>query len=554
MSASGRRKRFWLVLLELSLLILILLLAAYVRVANLRNNPGWYSDEGTHLDIAHHMQHGDTQYFAITQSMLLFGKLPAYPWIVSRLLLILDPHPADDITVLRLVSAVTGVLAVGLLYGFVRRAAQLDPLLALLAAFFLAIYPSAAAYNRLGFSYNMLAPLVLIVTWGLWEYLNVTPGGTPITGSITGPITGRLWLALVALAAGVGMITDLLMIYWLPPLALVVLARRWRDLLWSLPLIAVPLVLYAVWMLGTAPDAFGFDLRFTLDRAGVISFYTQIADLVLNPLDLMRLDFWFLAAAVGLFLLRPERLRWLVLACYWLPMFALNRTVDLSAFGFYYLIPFFPLAALGMAALVYRGTPAVLVTVSGGLHALFDGFTAWPHTPAWDWLRDRLVVLGTGVFIVLVIVSPFIHYVFQDIHDARTTFDTPVDNVLLDPYDARRAADFVNTTAAPGDVIIASPGLGWLLDGQVADFQMALAAEGRETEHLPADLPAGRFAFDPRYRAANLAVIDNVWQKWAAREMDDVAAMIADIESSWTPLFWAGDIIVYRNPAPLVRG
>ncbi len=38
-------------LLELAALFVILALAAYLRLANLAANPGWYTDEGTHLEF-----------------------------------------------------------------------------------------------------------------------------------------------------------------------------------------------------------------------------------------------------------------------------------------------------------------------------------------------------------------------------------------------------------------------------------------------------------------------------------------------------------------------
>ena len=39
-------------------LVAILVVGASLRFINLAENPGWYSDEGTHLDIAHHLAQG----------------------------------------------------------------------------------------------------------------------------------------------------------------------------------------------------------------------------------------------------------------------------------------------------------------------------------------------------------------------------------------------------------------------------------------------------------------------------------------------------------------
>ena len=61
---------------------LILILAAYLRLANLAVNPAWYTDEGTHLDIVRHLLDGRVQYLAINQSSLLFSRLPLFELLV----------------------------------------------------------------------------------------------------------------------------------------------------------------------------------------------------------------------------------------------------------------------------------------------------------------------------------------------------------------------------------------------------------------------------------------------------------------------------------------
>ena len=46
---------------EIAALILVLGLAAYLRLTHLTHNPGWYTDEGTHLDIARNLLQGRVQ-------------------------------------------------------------------------------------------------------------------------------------------------------------------------------------------------------------------------------------------------------------------------------------------------------------------------------------------------------------------------------------------------------------------------------------------------------------------------------------------------------------
>jgi hypothetical protein len=63
-------------LLEPASLLLILALAAYLRLARLADNPAWYTDEGTHVDIAQRLLQGRAQYLALTQSTLLAARMP----------------------------------------------------------------------------------------------------------------------------------------------------------------------------------------------------------------------------------------------------------------------------------------------------------------------------------------------------------------------------------------------------------------------------------------------------------------------------------------------
>src|SRR5262245_15274621 len=99
-------------------LVLILALAAYLRLSNNANTPGWYTDEGTHLEIAQHLAQGQIQYMAIRQSTLLFAKLPLFDLLLASLL-----TPArEDIATLRYLTGVLGVISVAILYEVVRRA------------------------------------------------------------------------------------------------------------------------------------------------------------------------------------------------------------------------------------------------------------------------------------------------------------------------------------------------------------------------------------------------------------------------------------------------
>jgi len=514
--------------LEALPLLLILALAAYLRLAYGAATPGWYTDEGTHVDIAQNLTRGRVQYLAVTQSTLLFGKLPLFELLLAGFFRLLGPGMGS----LRLLTGSLGVISTGILYGVVRRTSG-RPLLALLSALMYAIYPLAVLYSRFGFSYNLLTPLVWLAFWGLWEYR---------------ASQRRRWLALAALAIGLGGISDLWAFSLILPLALLVSTRNGRDLLWSVPLLLLPLGLYAGVMLVTAPGAFLFDLRFTLLRLNQLSLADQVETLALNYTILVSQDHWLALALVGLFGLRPARLARQSLLFTLLPILVLGRTVALHGLSFYYMIPLLPFVGLGVAALLERGLPYAYRATRGGLLGLCHRWVWLSRRPAWRRWEDRILLASSSLVLLAVVGTPFLTSAVWTTKQVRTVFSTDIDPFLLDPADARQAARFVNGRVAPGDLVIASPGLAWLLRAHAADFQMSVAATGQATPHLPADLPPDRFAFDPRYTQARFVILDNLWYNWAVWDVSGVAEMVRQVQT-WPLVFQAGRIEVYCNPA-----
>jgi 4-amino-4-deoxy-L-arabinose transferase-like glycosyltransferase len=516
--AEAQRKGIGRRLARVAVLLLILALAAYLRLANVTENPGWYTDEGTHLDVARNLLRGRVQYLAVTQSTLLFARPPLFGLLLAALLRV----TSGGIDVLRRLTGALGVVSVGLLYGFARRASR-DAVLALLAAAVLAVYPQAIVYSRFGFSYNLLAPLVLLATWGLWEYLGA-PRAHP---------GGRRWLALAALAVGVGSLCDLWAFALLAPLVAVVLKREPRDLLWSLPLLLLPFALYAGWMLAIVPDAFLFDLRFTLFRLGRLSLPEQAMTLARNVATLFFQDGWGALSVAGLFVLRPTRLRRLSLVVLLLPAAILGRTAPLYSLGAYYTIPLLPLVGLGVGSLLRHGAPYAVQTVAGALPAVARG-------------RAFSGIVRPAVYLALA--APFTASLALSLGQVRDGFGTSIDPFLLDPADARRVAGFVNGRVAPGDVVVASPSLAWLIDANVADVQLATVVAGYPAPDLPAAIPAGRFAFDPHYARARYVVVDDLWRTWGVWNVPGVPDVLRELES-WPLVYRGGEIVVYANPA-----
>lgn len=487
-------------------LVAIVLLAAFLRLAKVASSPGWYTDEGTHLDIARHLLSGRVQYLAINQSTLLFAKLPLFDGLLAGVL----PLFRHDLLALRVLTGVLGIASVGLIYAISSRLSDdSDPALPLLAALAAAVMPDAALYSRFGFSYNLLAIFVLLALLGLSRHRQGDRPG---------------WLALASLAVGLGLVTEVMGLVYVPIFGAALLLIDRRALLWSLPLMLLPLALYAGLMLVRSPAAFLFDLHYTATRLGGGSLAGQAAQLVRNLSELARGHPWLPVGFVGLFFVPDRRLRWLALTFLVWPVLALGRSVALYHLSFYYMIPLLPLAALGLGALLWRIATWV-GSWGAGQHRLLRQ-VAWVAVtiPLW---------LAAG----------------QAIQAIRTEFVTPIDDFLLDPADAEAAIAYINRRAEPDDLVIASPGLAWGIAAQAADFQMATAGAGVATPHLPADLPPDRFAFDPRFEAARFVVVDDLWRRWAVIHVPGLADRLIEIED-WPVVFSAGDIVVYERPSP----
>ncbi len=509
-------------LFELLALLAILTLAAFLRLANLGDNPGWYADEGTHLSIAQNLLRGRIQYMAIGQSTLLFSRLPLFEFVLAGSLDTLG----GGIGTLRALTGVFGVVSVGLLYWLARSAQGGSSYLPLLSAAALAVYPQAIVYSRFGFSYNLLAPLVLLACLGLLKYLETQ---------------ARPWLALSAAAIGVGALSDLWMIVMAAPFALAVLARRWRELVWGMPLLALPLGLYAACMLAIAPQAFLFDMRFVLLRLGQLSLAGQVETLLINYATLILQDGWIALALVGLWLLRPARLQRASLLLFLFPLLILGRTTALYSLGFYYMIPLLPFIGLGIASLIQRGAPYIFQITRDGLLALIKHWGHFSH-------QSTLSASVAGLVVALIVISPLLCSTWLMYNQVRAHLSTAIDPFLINPSDARRVAQFINAQADPADVVIASPALGWQIRANVAEPQMALAAAGQATPLLPANIPPERFVFDPHYDRARFVVIDNLWRNWAAFTLPGMPEMMRQI-TSWPLVFKSGEIEVYSNPA-----
>jgi len=153
--------------IELTLLLLILLAAAFLRLWQLDSvPPGLTHDEANNVHDAAAVLDGVRPfYFPVAQ-----GKEPLYPYSVAALMAVLGRSPWT----MRLTSALWGLLLVGLSYAWTRRA--FGPAIAALTAAGLAVGFWPVSTSRMGLRAITLPALFTVAVYCLWRALDASRG------------------------------------------------------------------------------------------------------------------------------------------------------------------------------------------------------------------------------------------------------------------------------------------------------------------------------------------------------------------------------------------
>ena len=487
--------------IEISVILMIILVATYLRFWNLEMNPAWYSDEATHVEIVRNILNGESRYFAVDESFLLFARLPLFEYSLA----VIFRFFGVGMLSLRGFTASLGLISVLLLYLFIRDIGK-SSYMSLLAAFAYAIMPQAVLYNRFGFSYNLLLPLILLALWGAVRYQH--------SGSWR-------WLGLMSLCIGLGSISEFLAWSFLP--LVLFIGNNWRDRVLALLLALLPLGIFCVSQVLLVPEAFLFDLGYSLGRTGGGAIPEQMARLAEN-ISILMLDGWWLMGLIGIFLLKDAALRRTCLI-FLLPLVLIARTVPLYSLSAYYTLPFLPIVAIGLGSFFYHGLQF-----------------------AWQKLSEsfgRLLALG---IIGLIFLLPLGYIGIEESEKIRGHYPTAIDAFLLNPADVLAVVDYVRANSTETETVIASAPIAALLDGHGVEFQMAVVAMGHDAIHVPHDLAPERLAYSADFRQAKYVIVDNLWRNWAAIHMPAIGEILAEVEG-WEMVFEAGSIQIYENPA-----
>ena len=497
-----------------------LLLSFYLHFVALGAIPGWYSDEGTLLEIARHLAEGKVQYLGLTQSFLLAGRMPLFPGLLAVLIKIFG----TNIIVLRALAGVLSSIAVFLLGKLIWQMSR-DAWWAFASMLAYLLVPQLAFYQRLGFSYHLGAVLLLGSAQALWLYLERK---------------GSRWLYLAAFGAGLAVLSDIAGVFFILPMLIAgALQRQWRETIVALGIAVLPAGIYLAALQWTIPQALQFDLAFILHRVSG-SLGAQIIVLLANAATMGVIYAWWHLMWLG-YLLIPCTRCTLFFGLFWgLPWLMTARSVALPDLGFYYQILTFPLIAAGIGGALRYGLPMAESKIRAMIQ---DGLSRFGgnHLP-----ERRISVWGTAAVLTLLL-APLFLQAYTSLSLSFFTLQNTENAFFVPAADAEAAITYVNQRTSSNDLIIASPALAWAIHGHVTDFQLSLAFAHQPTAHFPTDIPPERFAYNLQYNHAKYAVIDPVWLAWYAKDFPAIRQMTREIQSRWHLEQQIGTIAIYRN-------
>ncbi len=513
---------------------LILGVAFYFRFANLRANPGWYSDEGVYINYAENLAQGRWQTFALLDSPMLIQRPPLFLFVLTAAFKLWGA----DIVVLRGLAAFYGVLSVGLLYLLAR--ASLGMRLAFLAAGLLAICPWIVAYNRIGFTYSQMAPLFLLTVLASLRFVE--------TGKAS-------WATIACLAAGLASATDYLGA--VAPI-LVIGVFLVYDRRWLLPGVCLMgLILAAAFapVYLANPQRFWDDAHYTFSIRVSISPLLQIVNVVFNYAELLRRESWIVVGLIGLCLLPGRRAKLLILLVVGLTVLVTVRTLTPVGRGLHYLLHIFPFIALGLAAFVDWSVPRLFCFLDTVFSDLRCSLFGSQNNAALDraWRAGQRVVSSGTVF--LLIVSPIIWMVFADVvqsvYGNYFIFTGNDDLTLSAEKDVNQVVDYLRLHINADDLVLASPQIAWAIPTLQTDFSLASLCDGKDTGY-PAGLRQLRFAYHCSLKDAAYVIFDPLARTFAIQVVPGMENLIQQVEQ-WPLVFRAGDLEVYKNPKSLEK-
>lgn len=214
-------------------LLLILLIAAVLRLWNIGTIPQWDYDEGTIMNISWNLLHGK---FLLFNLKYPFVPHPPFFYMVTAGLLAIF---GNDLVALRVLAALCSVATVFFLYKIGRELS--NPNLGLVTAFLYAIYPNDIFFSRIGFANNMIALISVAAVYCFIRYRKENK---------------TQWLYYASAITGIAIVTEFIAVALFVSIILLLLPRERKHIPVVSLISLAPVALFAVVMLTIMPDAF----------------------------------------------------------------------------------------------------------------------------------------------------------------------------------------------------------------------------------------------------------------------------------------------------------
>lgn len=510
--------------LDIFYALILVFLSAYFRFTNLAQNPGIYNDEGTLLNISINLYKGSFEYLGIKGSWLLAGRMPIFPWLLSLSYHFFEPN----LLILRTFTATSGVLSVLLLFLFFRILNDKSLVFPkYLSPVVLALHPKFVLFNRIGFGYNLLIPLTILIIWLFWSYLRSK---------------NKFWLIFASIFAGIGILIEVAYIAFVIFLVILIVLFDPKRIVVVVLFSLIPLFLYFLISFIFFGPSFIFDWQTTFQRGTSDSIVLQLLNSFFR--SIITITFTDISLLIGLFgtiLLKDKKLGIIGFFGVLIPVFVINRTFTLGKQSFYYFLPFIPFVAIGISSAV-ENVVGWIFTFSGELS----------QTKIFQETRTKMKInfkpLFFSLIMLITVVVPAILLVFDLGSQVNHKFRTSFDYLFIDITEFSQTLDFVNSVIQPMDVIIASPAIAWAIQANTTDYQISIAVNEHPTIHFPNGIPKDRMRFDSDIDNANYVIIDSIMRSWSNFEISGIEGLIYQIETNWVPVLKTETIVVYKNP------
>ncbi len=512
--------------LKIFYLLFLIFLSAYFRFVNLGDNPGIYNDEGTLLNISMNLNQGKSEYLGIEESWLLAGRMPLFPLLLSLVFQFTDSHL---LVVLRSFSAASGVLSVVLLYLFLQNIIEKETSpLAFLSPLVLALHPKIVLFSRIGFGYNLLLPLTILIFWFLWLLFK--------TKQIR-------WLILASILCGIGTLVEAAYVAFMVFLFLAIGAYNWKKLPLSFVFAFLPLLIYFFASYIMFGDSFLFDWQVTFGRGTAQSIFYQIAHVFLNLISFGLNDVSFLVGVFGILGLQNSRLSIFSFFGLLIPLIIISRTFLTLHQSYYYFLPYVGFLAIGIGNFVLQISKWVHHFSQETVNLLFAQKISQNTQKLVTSLLFELILLFT-------IIAPSGILIYDLNLQVQKKLAPPFENLLIDLDELDAVSKTINPMLQADDLIIASPAVAWAIKGNVTDYQISIAVNETGTIHFPGGIPAERMRFDSKIDNARYVIWDTILESWNETQIPGIEKWREEIFNHWEPVFNTESLIVFENPNP----